>query len=473
MKRIEDYPLWAAVLLPLILVPLVNLFPRPINVENDLTKSRIQLQRNHPGIAYDSLIKAAQALPWRFDLWENAGQAAWQAGFIDQAIAALEIVKNAHVITSSALLTIGDAYYKKGEIDSAMEVWEELADLPSPDIQILIRIENAYRERGEWQALIDTYQRHFKSDPLNASIAYRIAEVYALYAPEQSRYWANQAAQLSSEYASRTNTLIAGLTLAERQSDQAYRWTLLGRALGDLQTWDLASEAFQHAVMINPNYAEAWAFLGEARQQLGEDGEVELTRAEGLSPNSVLVQALQAIRWRRLGQPEKALAYLHAAAEQEPRNPIWQVELGTTLGQTGNLDEALKSFESATQINPQDPSLYRQLASFCVQYGYQLQTDGLEAARQAYLLEANNPSNLDILGQVYLRLGDFVSAERFFLRTLEISPDDTPALYYLGILYIQQNKLSQAEAFLRKAAAIQPDSPISKQAERLLQMSFP
>ena len=60
--------------------------------------------------------------------------------------------------------------------------------------------------------------------------------------------------------------------------------------------WEYAREAFRRATDLDPEYADAWAFLGEAQQQISgketgsysEVGLSELQRALQVDPNSIL-----------------------------------------------------------------------------------------------------------------------------------------------------------------------------------------
>ena len=55
-------------------------------------------------------------------------------------------------------------------------------------------------------------------------------------------------------------------------------WKLAVRLAG-INHWDLAEYWMQKAVESSPDYAEAWAFLAEARQQRGLDGKEQINRA--------------------------------------------------------------------------------------------------------------------------------------------------------------------------------------------------
>ena len=89
---------------------------------------------------------------------------------------------------------------------------------------------------------------------------------------------------------------IQGARLAD---DPAYLYTASGQALAAIGEWRLARQALLHAVQLAPDYAEAWAYLGEAQYQNGEDGYPALKRALELNPDSMSVQLFNALFWQR------------------------------------------------------------------------------------------------------------------------------------------------------------------------------
>ena len=71
------------------------------------------------------------------------------------------------------------------------------------------------------------------------------------------------------------------------------------------------------------------------------------------------------------------------------------------------------------------------------------------------LLEANsqdpgNPDTLNLLGFSHRKIGDYNNAEIYYAMGLEIDPKHRGALEYLGELYVNTNRLSQAKLLLKK-----------------------
>jgi tetratricopeptide (TPR) repeat protein len=84
-----------------------------------------------------------------------------------------------------------------------------------------------------------------------------------------------------------------------------------------------------------------------------------------------------------------------------------------------------------------------------------------------------DPANLDQMAKVMLDLGDLASAERFAYRALAIDPDYAPAYLRLGLVYLLRGDDEAAFQALTVVAERAPDTPIARQAGRLMEDYIP
>jgi tetratricopeptide (TPR) repeat protein len=207
----------------------------------------------------------------------------------------------------------------------------------------------------------------------------------------------------------------------------------------------LAKTAFEQAVQFDENNAEAWAWLGEAKQQTGQEGSVELDRALSLNRTSVNVRALRGLYWSRQGKYEQMLAEYLLAAGIEPENPRWHANVGEAYSKLGDLVAALSAYQRAVDLAPTQADYWRLLAIFCAENNVRLEDVGLPAAQQANLLVPNDPATLDALGYVLLSTGRYASAETSLLQAIDIDPEFFPAHIHLAMTYLSQG--NQPAAF--------------------------
>ena len=222
--------------------------------------------------------------------------------------------------------------------------------------------------------------------------------------------------------------------------EPAYTSVVVGRQLGDWGEWNQAAIAFQQAISLRPAYADAWAFLGEAKQQItlqetghnSDVGQSELEHAIQLDASSILANTLMGIYWERQGDYSQASQYLQAAISLSPKDPYLFSELGNILSKAGDLPAAQSAYEAAIKLTPQDPLFYRQLAQYAMDNQIQIHQLALPAARQAIMLDPHDAISLDVMAQVMLMLLDYPSAVRFSTSAVQSDPTYAPAYLHLG-----------------------------------------
>ena len=472
MRRALNSADWARILIPLLFGVVLALYPTAFKIEKALDQGQRTEAYQHPGLAATQISGAAEALPWRADLWERAGIDALEGGDPAAAVGDLERARNMGLLSLKGWLALGDAYQKQGNLSAALETWETKASLGGGTRELYERLVEGYDELGNLEMAVQALRGWETVEPDPAVVLFQLGIHEAVLNPGDAGKILAQAAAADSTLGEQTRTVQTALNVAGLEDDPAYKLLVIGRSLASLGNWRLAAEAFRRGTQARPDYAEVWAFLGEARQHLGKDGLADLTKAETLNPKSVLVQALKALYWQRQGKPAQAVESLNKAAEVEPENPTWQLELGNALAALGDLNQALEHFQTAVLLAPVEPLYWRALAGFCAEYNVEMKTVGLPAASQAVALDPEDPAGLDLMGEIFLKTGDTLSAERFLQRSLQASPDYAPAHYHLGFLYLQSGKTSEAYQHLSRAVQLAPDQPLGKQAQRLIDQNF-
>ena len=124
-------------------------------------------------------------------------------------------------------------------------------------------------------------------------------------------------------------------------------------------------------------------------------------------------------------------------------------------------------------LAPDQAEYHRLLAEFFIRYQIQVSQRALPAAQEALKLEPDDEQNLDVMGQALLLTGERESALFYFQRAIERAPDYSPALLHLGVAYLDLGKSDLAYPLIEKARSLDPGSPTSQQAGRLLEYFFP
>ena len=468
-------------LIPLIVLPVLGIAFRPHALSRSLEGARHALEAGSPSRAADNLIRVAAFNPWRKELWELAGRYALQGGDSQAAVSHLVQAATLNALTPQGYLILGDAYQQAGDIEAALQAWESAQRLGVSGEEIYPRLLAAHREQGNVRAVITDLQALTALRPADVEMRYLLGLYLAANQPGEALAHLAQVADLEPELKSQAEAILGSIRAASRADDPAYTLLESGRVLASLGEWDLAAQAFQGAVDLRPDYAEAWAYLGEARQHLAAErvelatapGQTELMKAVQLAPDSLVAQTFLALYWQRQGETSRALQVLEEITQLYPDNPALLSELGNALAQTGNLQAALAAYQQTVQISPEVPEYWRLLAGFSARYEYQISQIGLPAARRAVALDPGNPANLDVLGQVLLLLEDFTSAERFFQRAVDADPNYAMGHVRLGLVYALRGEMDRAYQKWRQVELAAPSSAAADQAQRLMESYFP
>lgn len=430
-----------------------------------------QLAVNSPKLASLHYERAALRLPWRADLWTQAGLSAYRSGNYDDAIRLFTSAQKRDALSAAAWNLFGAAYWAKAEHAQALNIWQTGAQKNPAYAPLYDSLALAYHENGDYASEQDTLTMRLSLQD-DARAHYRLALLLTLTDSTRALREFTAASSLDPEFDSVSRTMVTALNISALQTDETTRLITLGRGLGLVNEWGLAFRAFEQAVGANGENAEAWAWLGEAKQHNGQDGRAELDQALALDKQSVIVRALRGLYWKRQKQYKEALNEYRSASELEPENPAWQVSIGEAYLQLGDLASALASYQRAAELAPNDATYWRLLAVFCAANNVQVEEVGLPAAQRAQALAPDDPLVLDALGWSYLSSGRYTLAEQTLQKALQHAPDLASAHLHLGMTRLAQNERASAYVELSRARDLDPQSAEGQFAAELLKQYF-
>jgi len=217
------------------------------------------------------------------------------------------------------------------------------------------------------------------------------------------------------------------------QVAEAYDYYLQGR--GYLQNYDRAEnldsaiEVFQHALTLDPNYALAFAGLGDAYwKKFGND---------------------KALTWM-----EKSREACQRASQIDNKLSSGHVCLGTLSAGTGNYQEAVREFRFAAEIEPTNDAAFRGLADSYEHLG-ELE-DAEKTYRQAIKVRPHYWAGYNWLGVFYYRQARFPEAGKMFSQVVALAPDSFRGYSNLGSTYVEQARYADAISVLERSLAIRP-----------------
>ena len=453
----------------LISVLMLILAPRPLTGLMDLSSAvRFDKAGEHipAALAYKS---AAERLPWQLSLWEKAGTSALLGSNLPDAITLLTKAAARDAISKNGWVSLGLADQESGDLPSAMKAWRNAL----PMAEAYRYLAQGQRISGDFSAAMDSWHASLLQEPQEAAAHYQVGLLEMALAPSKALPDLMRAARLDPKLDASVQNLRGALNAALLSDDRSYQFVISGRALGASGNWDLAAEAFRNAIALRTDYAEAWAWLGEAKQQQGQDGSAEIERALAINPDSAMLQSLYGLYLQRQKQPEKALTAFQKAVTLQPEEPGWQMALGGAYEQNGNLIAALEHYQRAVELAPDEPTAWRALAEFSLRNSVDLAGIGLPAARRLVELVNNDWQADDIAGQILMENADIIGAEALLKKAVELDPTQAAPALHLGLLYLQTGNRVSAYSYLNQAKVFDPDGPYGWQAKRLLEQYFP
>lgn len=412
---------------------------------------------------------AAQRIPWRGDLYELAGHYYYYARAYKEADAAYQKALARNALSSEGWVAWGDVVYLADDPARAGEIWERARGLANPAAQLHSRLAEVYQSEGELSRAAEALESYVASYPDDADAHYRLGLLLTLSNLDRATAELLSAARLDPQFGPAVETLQAALSQSSHDGTTAGRFLTAGRGLGLVNEWELAQVAFEAAVDADEEHAEAWAWLGEAKQHAisPDSGLEELERAVVLDPRSAPVRGLRGLYFQRVGNFRQARIEFETAAALDPENPAWLVSMGEAYAKTGDLIRALQAYQTATTLAPEDPGYWRLLAIFCAQNNVNVRDIGIPAAQKAVVLAPEDPDSMDVLGWLLFSDARYEEAAGMLSRALELDPNHAAAHLHAGMLYLQTGNRALAHDYLLRARELG-----NKEAELVLQQYF-
>jgi tetratricopeptide (TPR) repeat protein len=277
-------------------------------------------------------------------------------------------------------------------------------------------------------------------------------------------------------------------------------WTLQGMALASMGKRPDASQSFQRALRIDPNYMAALEGAAQLHFEAGSRRAVPLlNRILRQRPGDPTAHAMLAVLEYRNGNCRAAVAHFDKAGALIESQLDGLHAHATCLVRLQQPDAAIPVFQRAVALQPDNPRERQLLAAVQLMAEKpqdaiatlapllqapqpDVETLGLASAayeksgdtphavatlRQAILLD---PKNIDL----YLDFANIAFAHESFQVGIEVmsdglglQPDAAPLYVARGVLYVQLADYEKAEADFEKANELDPNQALSAAAQSL------
>ena len=458
---------WPHLLLALLLLAALSPRAVPAPLVRSVQAGAVALEGRHPEVALAHFEQALAVEPVTGALHVLAALAAQRAADPVAALAHLEAAGRQLGDDPSRACLHGLLLLETGDLEAAVQRWRQAESVCLRDPAVLEAYADAARKAGDLAQALEAATAWSLAAP-GAAAAWRARGLLEAAAGSEQ---ASGSLRLALELAPAPDRLALDVLDVLRQAASdgppAYLRAQVGQALARAGEWELAAQAFEQALALEPDYLEARGYLGLALDRLGGDGLPHLLEAAQAAPEAALPHLLLGMHWRRHGRPQTALDELRVAARLDPDHPAIAAEIGAVYEDLGDAATALQAYRVAAALAPDDPGFWLLLAEASLEHEIEVSTLGVPAARNAAALRPEAPA-LAALGYAHLLTGEAILAERLITRAAALDPGLPAAQYRLGLLRLLQGRAPEARRALEAAVALDPAGPIGLRAARTL-----
>ena len=375
---------------------------------------------------------------------------------------ALEICEEVIATTpiASAYKTKGNILQKIGKISDAINCYHQALGIAPEFVEVYANLGGIYAQQQKWEKSVDAYQTAIQIKP-NFAGAYRnLAKVwYQQGRKDKAIACTYQALSLEPDQASPQIHYNIGLELLQ---------------LGQIEE---ASQCFELAVKLDPQFTAAYQKLAETLEEQGKWQQAALAyrQALELSPKKSQIALISSATPShqeteidlvpQAGQDKisQAIQRYQFAIANEPDVAENYANLGSLYAQKQQWQEAITVYQQAIKIDPNFAGVYRNLAR--VLERLEKFAEASQYWFKALALEPDRATAVEHfqLGNSLLEQGDLTSAIVCYRQTIRLQPDYSPAYHQLGELLLEQNQSEQAVTCFREAVANNPQDAKSYQ----------
>tara|TARA_B110000858_G_scaffold194428_1_gene248836 strand:- start:1598 stop:4429 length:2832 start_codon:yes stop_codon:yes gene_type:complete len=246
-------------------------------------------------------------------------------------------------------------------------------------------------------------------------------------------------------------------TLVQQFPKSPVLFNIQGTVLKSLRQFDLSFAAFNKALAIKPEYADAYNNMGNAFQEQGklEEAVEAYNKVLAIKPDYADAYNNMGTALKDQGKLEEAIEAYNEALAIKPDYAEAYNNMGITLQEQGKLDEAIEAYNKALAIKADFAEAYNNM-------GVTLQEQGkldeaIEAYNKALAIKPDYADTYYNMGNALKEQGKLDEAIEAYNKALTIKPDYAETYYNMGVTLQEQGKLEEAIEAYNKALSLKPD----------------
>jgi tetratricopeptide (TPR) repeat protein len=325
---------------------------------------------------------------------------------------------------------LAQALMSQEKFAEALEQYKRLSELEPSTWENYLRMSELYRRLGKSEEAESALLRAKQLSPGNLEVLYNEALLYE----EQGRY--DDAVKILNDAINGVKNQTAGTGTPGGAGGEGSNSSALA----------ILYEKLGQAYMEQENYPGAIRTF----EEMGKLGPEVHKRAEML-----LIDA-----YRQSRDLDRAIAETKKGLETSPKDQGLTVTLAMLYGEKSDTDTATKLLNSLLQGNDGDQGIYVDIAQ--VQERGRKYADAEQSAQKAEQLahdDGDKETTWFMMGAIYEREKKFDQAEEQFRKVLAVNPNNAAVLNYYGYMLADRGvRLEEATTMIRKAVTLDPNN---------------
>jgi tetratricopeptide (TPR) repeat protein len=394
---------------------------------------------------------------------------------LDDAKKAYERVILADPKQENTYVLLGKIYGDSGELDKALRVYERLIDHFPESYLGHFFIGKIFVEQGKIQAAEEKFKRTIQLAPGLEEPQFELLKLYDQQGREDKKL-AVYADVLAED--PQNVEILMELALFYAKGGKQEESTVTLKDLGRRSLTDptiipkiaqkyLEKENYDAAIIILESMMQGGAQSSDLNYLIGlaKDGKGDKSAAIGylqnVQPGSRFFENAVthvAFLYQEQGRIDEAIAFLKKIISQVTPTADLLYYLGSFYEEIEYYSESEAAFLQGLQIAPENVRIHFRLG---VMYDKKGNREGaIREMKTVIQLDPEHTNALNFLGYTYADMGVLLDeAEQFVLKALETQPDDGYIIDSLGWVYYKKGLFDRAVSVLEKAVSLVPDDP--------------
>ncbi|MFH0725284.1 MAG: tetratricopeptide repeat protein [Pseudomonadota bacterium] len=393
----------------------------------------------------------------------------------DEAKKAYERVITVDSKQENTYVLLGKIYMDSGESDKALRVYERLVDHFPESYLGHFFIGKIFAEQGKIEAAEAEFKKTIQLAPGLEEPQFELLKLYEQQGREDKKLSVYEDVLAKDP---RNVEMLMELALFYANTGKLDESKVILKQLGQRSLTDrMIVSNIAQKYLEKENYTAAIVVIGGMLQGVSESSDLSylmglamdgngdknaaMTYLQNVKPDSRFFEgaiAHIAFLYQELGRIHEAIAFIKEIISQVTPTADLLFYLGSFYEEIENYTDSENAFLQGLRLAPENVRILFRLGVL-----YDKKGDRESAIREmktVIQLEPNHTNALNYLGYTYADMGILLDeAEQLVLKAIETQPDDGYIIDSLGWVYYKKGLYDRAVSVLEKAVSLVPDDP--------------